>query len=74
MGTTATSTLTVANNGNSPLTVTSISYPTGFTGSWAGTPDLFVRWLRGDTVVASGSTVYTVVRADRNADVRWVRR
>lgn len=40
------------------------------TGSWAGTPDLFVRWLRGDTVVASGSTVYSVVRADRNADLR----
>ncbi|MDA0181848.1 hypothetical protein OJ997_16210 [Solirubrobacter phytolaccae] len=40
------------------------------TGSWAGTPDLFVRWLRGDTVVASGSSVYTLVRADRNAELR----
>lgn len=40
------------------------------TGSWVGTPDLFVRWLRGDTVVASGSSVYNVVRADRNAELR----
>lgn len=40
------------------------------TGSWAGTPDLFVRWLRGQQVVASGSSIYTVVRADRGAELR----
>lgn len=40
------------------------------TGSWAGNPELFVRWLRGDTIVASGSTVYTIVRADRGAELR----
>ena len=35
-GTSATSTLTIGNTGNSPLTVTSISYPTGFSGAFAG--------------------------------------
>ncbi|RKQ92275.1 hypothetical protein C8N24_2118 [Solirubrobacter pauli] len=40
------------------------------TGSWAGTPDLFVRWLRGQEVVASGSSIYNVVRADRGAELR----
>ncbi len=30
-------TLTIANNGNSTLTVTSISYPGGFSGNWSGT-------------------------------------
>jgi hypothetical protein len=29
--------LTITNSGNSPLRVTSISYPNGFTGSWNGT-------------------------------------
>ena len=33
----ATRTLTVGNTGNFPLTIASISYPTGFTGSWSGT-------------------------------------
>jgi hypothetical protein len=37
VNTTATSLLIISNLGNSPLTVTSISYPTGFTGNWAGT-------------------------------------
>ncbi len=32
--TTATATLTISNNGNAPLTVTVITYPTGFTGNW----------------------------------------
>ena len=33
----AQSTLTIYNNGNSTLTVNSISYPSGFSGSWSGT-------------------------------------
>ena len=37
VGTTSTKTLTISNTGNSTLTVTSISYPTGFSGSWSGT-------------------------------------
>ncbi|GAI82068.1 unnamed protein product [marine sediment metagenome] len=37
VGTTSTKTLTISNSGNSTLTVTSISYPTGFSGSWSGT-------------------------------------
>ena len=36
-GTTATATLTLNNTGNTTLTVTSISYPTGFSGAWSGT-------------------------------------
>ena len=35
-GTTATATLTITNNGNTTLTVSSISYPTGFSGAWSG--------------------------------------
>jgi hypothetical protein len=30
-------TMTITNSGNSTLTVSSITYPTGFTGSWSGT-------------------------------------
>ncbi len=37
VGTTATRTLTIANTGNSALTVTGIAYPTGFSGAWCGT-------------------------------------
>ena len=37
VGTTATRTLTIDNDGNSTLTVSSITYPTGFSGSWSGT-------------------------------------
>ena len=36
VGTSAQSTLTIYNNGNSTMTVSSISYPTGFSGSWSG--------------------------------------
>jgi len=36
VGSSATSVLTITNTGNSPLTVTSITYPTGFSGSWSG--------------------------------------
>jgi hypothetical protein len=37
VGTSAQSTLTIANNGNSTLTVNSINYPSGFSGNWSGT-------------------------------------
>jgi hypothetical protein len=37
MGTTATATLTMTNGGNAILTVSGISYPTGFSGAWNGT-------------------------------------
>jgi hypothetical protein len=36
VGTTASATMTIINNGNAELTVSSISYPTGFSGNWAG--------------------------------------
>ena len=36
-GTTTTKTLTISNTGNSPLAVSSITYPTGFSGNWSGT-------------------------------------
>ncbi len=35
-GTTATATFTISQTGTSPLTVTSITYPAGFTGNWTG--------------------------------------
>ena len=47
-GRTKTATLTIANNGNAALTVTSISYPGGFTGAWSG------------SIAASNSTNVTV--------------
>jgi hypothetical protein len=34
---TTTTTLTISNNGNSALTVSSIAYPPGFSGAWSGT-------------------------------------
>ena len=37
IGQTATATMTVANSGNSALTVTGITYPDGFSGEWSGT-------------------------------------
>jgi hypothetical protein len=37
VGTTAQRTLTIANNGNTTLTVSAISYPNGFSGAWSGT-------------------------------------
>jgi len=36
VGLTATKTLTISNTGNSPLTVSSIDYPVGFSGNWSG--------------------------------------
>jgi len=37
VGSSTTRTLTISNVGNSTLTVSSIAYPTGFTGNWSGT-------------------------------------
>ena len=37
IGTVPITTLTITNSGNSPLTVTGISYPTGYNGNWSGT-------------------------------------
>ena len=50
-GATATATLTIANSGNSVLTVTSISYPAGFSGAFSG------------AIAAGGSTNVTVTFA-----------
>jgi bacillolysin len=36
VGATRSATLTITNTGDSPLTVTGISYPAGFSGNWAG--------------------------------------
>ncbi|MBI5772361.1 MAG: choice-of-anchor D domain-containing protein, partial [Verrucomicrobia bacterium] len=48
-GSPAQSTLTITNTGNSTLTVSSISYPSGFSGNWSS-----------GTIVASGSQNVTV--------------
>jgi hypothetical protein len=37
VGETSTRFLSITNNGNAPLTVSSISYPSGFSGAWSGT-------------------------------------
>ena len=37
VGSTAQGTLRISNNGNSTLTISSISYPSGFSGAWSGT-------------------------------------
>jgi len=37
VGSSAQNTLTIYNNGNSTMTVSSITYPNGFSGSWSGT-------------------------------------
>ena len=37
VGSSTESSLTISNNGNSPLTVSGISYPNGFSGNWSGT-------------------------------------
>jgi hypothetical protein len=52
VGTTATSTLTIANTGTGELTITSVTYPTGFTGSFTA-----------GTIPASGSQAVTVTFA-----------
>ena len=52
VGSTATSNLTIANTGNSDLTITAISYPTGFSGNFAT-----------GTIAANGSQVVTVTFA-----------
>ena len=51
MGTTAQATLTISNTGNSPLTVSSITYPAGFSGAFSG------------IIAAGGSTNLTVTFA-----------
>ena len=52
VGTTGTSTLTIANTGAGELTVTSVSYPSGFTGTFTS-----------GTIAANGSQVVTVTFA-----------
>lgn len=52
VGTSAQRTLTVANNGNSTLTVSGISYPSGFSGDWPS-----------GTIAAGGSQPVTVTFA-----------
>jgi hypothetical protein len=49
VGSTANATMTVSNTGNSPLTVSGINYPAGFTGNWAS-----------GTIAAGGSQDVTV--------------
>jgi hypothetical protein len=52
VGNTFSSTLTIANSGASPLTITSITYPTGFSGNFAS-----------GTIAAGGSQAVTVTFA-----------
>ena len=52
VGATATSTLTIANSGTGELSITSVSYPTGFSGSFSS-----------GTIAANGSQVVTVTFA-----------
>ena len=55
VGTTAQRTMTIANSGDSPLMISSINYPAGFSGSWSG------------SVPASGSQNVTVTFAPTEA-------
>ena len=68
-GQTATRTLTIYNDGNSALTVSSISYPSGFSGNWSGTiaaggsrdvtvtfSPMSIQEYNGDITVQSDST------------------
>jgi hypothetical protein len=42
-------------------------------GGWVGTPALAYAWTRGGTSIAgASSSTYTVIRADRNAELRCV--
>jgi Abnormal spindle-like microcephaly-assoc'd, ASPM-SPD-2-Hydin/FG-GAP repeat len=52
VNTTATRTLTISNAGTGPLVVSSLTYPTGFSGNWAG-----------GTIAAGGSRSVTVTFA-----------
>lgn len=52
VGSTATSNLTIANTGNSALTITAVSYPTGFSGNFVA-----------GTIAANGSQVVAVTFA-----------
>lgn len=55
VGSSAQRTLTIANNGNSTLTVSDISYPSGFSGNWSG------------AIAASGSQPVTVTFSPTSA-------
>ncbi|HAO21285.1 MAG TPA: hypothetical protein DCQ37_12945, partial [Desulfobacteraceae bacterium] len=52
VNTTKTLTFTISNSGNSPLTVSSITYPAGFTGNW-----------NSGTIAAGGSQIVTLTFA-----------
>ncbi len=56
VGSSATKTLTISNTGNSILTVSSVSYPTGFSGNW-----------NSGTIAANGSQNITVTFAPTEA-------
>jgi hypothetical protein len=56
VGTTATATMTISNSGNANLTVTGITYPSGFSGNWAS-----------GTIAAGGSQNVTVTFAPTSA-------
>lgn len=56
VGSTSTKTFTISNSGNSDLTVTSVSYPSGFSGDWSA-----------GTVTAGGSQQVNVVFAPTEA-------
>jgi peptidoglycan/xylan/chitin deacetylase (PgdA/CDA1 family) len=75
-GTTATATLTIANSGNTALTVSGITYPSGFSGAWSGTvaaggsqnvPVTFaptaVKTYSGNVTVKSDKTSGTATKA-----------
>ena len=49
VNTTATATMTISNTGNTPLTVSGITYPSGFSGDWSG-----------GTILAGGNQLVTV--------------
>jgi len=63
--TTATATLAIKNTGNSPVTVSNITYPTGFSGSWSGpiaagsTQNVTVTFAPITTISYGGSITVT---------------
>jgi murein DD-endopeptidase MepM/ murein hydrolase activator NlpD len=63
-GTTATRTLTISNSGNSTLTVSSTTYPTGFSGNWTsgvvpagGSQDVIVSFSPNTSTSYGGAVV-----------------
>jgi len=59
IGSSGTSSFTIANNGTSPISVTGITYPAGFSGSWSGTVAAGTSKVVGVTFSPTGELSYS---------------